>query len=141
VAEQRSPRSGTIPVPLVPQREIPWFKISVVANLVLALGLIVSILTRPSAGGGGGGGRDEITALAETNPEEALGEGAKKLGEAEEAVHYWHEFLGKEFLKAGKKDQAKVQYTWLVKNFPKDAAYKQGLAAANAKGKKPPKKK
>lgn len=140
MAEQRSPRSGTIPVPLVPQREIPWFKISVVANLVLAVGLIASFLTRPS--GGGGGGRDEIVAMAESDPGEALGEGAKKLGEAEEAVHFWHEFLGKEFLKSGKKDQAKPHYLWLVKNFPKDASYKQGLQAANSKGaKKPPKKK
>ena len=127
-------------MPLVPQREIPWFKISVVANIVLILGLAISLFTRPAAAGDG---REKITALAESNQEEALAQGAAKLGEADEAARFWHEFLGKEYLKAGKKDQARLHYAWLVKNFPKETSYRQGLASANAKGggKKPPKKK
>lgn len=140
MSQQRSPRSGTIPVPLVPQREVPWFKISVAANVILALGLIGSLFLRS---GSAGNGRDQIAALAEKDRDEALAQGAAKLNEADEATRYWHEFLGKEYLKAGKKDQAKTHYAWLTKNFPKDNNYRQGLASATAKGggKKPPKKK
>lgn len=110
------------------------------ANILLAIALAGSLFLRPASAGNG---RDQIVALAEKDHDEALAQGAAKLSEADESTRFWHEFLGKEYLKAGKKDQAKVHYGWLVKNFPKDNNYRQALNSANAKGggKKPPKKK
>ena len=139
MSEHRSPRSGTIPVPLVPQREIPWFKISVAANVVLILLLLVSLFTRSAASEDP---KAAAEALAEKSPDDAIALAAEKLTESEEATRQWHVFLGEQYLKAGKKDQARTQFAWLVKNFPKEAGYKQKLAAASAKaGKKPGKKK
>lgn len=138
MSEHRSPRSGTIPVPLVPQREIPWFKISVAANLILGLGLLISLFTRPASSQDP---KEAVEAMVEKNPEDAIGLAASQLAESEKATRYWHAFLGERYLKAGKNDLAKSHFAWLVKNFPKEAAYKQKLAAASAKPKKPGKKK
>ncbi len=137
--EHRSPRSGTIPVPLVPQREIPWFKISIAANVILGLGLVLSLLTRS---GSAEDPKAAVEAMVEKSPEEAIGLAAENLQSSEEATRYWRLFLGEQYLKAGKKDQARAHFLWLVKNFPKEAAYKQRLAATSGKpGKKPGKKK
>lgn len=139
MSEHRSPRSGTIPVPLVPQREIPWFKISVAANVVLGLLLVVSLFTRSAASENP---KAAAEAMAEKNPEDAIGLAAQGLTRSEEATRDWHVFLGEQYLKMGKKDQARTHFAWLVKSFPKEAGYKQKLAAASAKsGKKPGKKK
>lgn len=139
MSEHRSPRSGTIPVPLVPQREIPWFKISVAANVVLGLLLVISLFTRS---GGSEDPKAEASALLEKSPEDAIGLAAQQLTDSEEATRHWHVFLGEQYLKMGKKDQARPHFAWLVKNFPKEAGYKQKLAAASGKpGKKPGKKK
>lgn len=139
MSEHRSPRSGTIPVPLVPQREIPWFKISIAANIILGLGLLASLFTRPS---GSDDPKAAIEAMVEKNPEDAIGQAVQQLETSEEATRHWRVFLGEQYLKTGKKEQARAQFAWLVKNYPKEAAYKQKLAAASGKsGKKPPKKK
>ncbi len=139
MSEHRSPRSGTIPVPLVPQREIPWFKISVAANVILGLGLLISLFTRPA---GSQDPKAAVEALMEKDPDDALGQAGQQLTESEKATRHWHVFLGEQYLKMGKNDLAKPHFVWLVKNFPKEAAYKQKLAAASAKpGKKPGKKK
>ncbi len=139
MSEHRSPRSGTIPVPLVPQREIPWFKISVAANAVLGLLLLVSLFTRSGASEDP---KAEVAAMLEKSPEDAIGLAAQQLTASEEATRHWRVFLGEQYLKMGKKDQARTHFAWLVKNFPKEAGYKQKLAAASAKsGKKPGKKK
>lgn len=123
----------------MPQREIPWFKISVAANVVLALGLVISLFTRPAASQDP---KDAIQALAGKSSDEALGLAASELANAEQASRDWRQFLAEQYLKAGKHDQARTHYTWLVKNFPKEAAYRKGLAAASVKGgKKPGKKK
>ena len=138
MSEHRSPRSGTIPVPLVPQREIPWFKISVAANVILGLGLLVSLFTRPSASEDP---KATIEAMVEKSPDDALGQAAEQLAQAEKATRQWHVFLGEHYLKMGKNDLAKPHFAWLVKNFPKEAAYKQKLAASSKPVKKPGKKK
>ena len=125
-------------MPLFPQREIPWFKISVAANVILGLGLLISLFTRPAASGDP---KAAIEALLAKSPEDALGQAAEQLTESEKATRHWHVFLGEQFLKAGKNDLARPHFLWLVKNFPKEAGYKQKLAAASAKPKKPGKKK
>jgi len=123
----------------MPQREIPWFKISVAANVLLVLGLLISLFTRPAASQDP---KDAIQALSEKSSDEALGLAASELANSEQATHDWRKFLAAQYMKAGKKDQARTHYAWLVKNFPKEASYRKGLAAASAKGgKKPVKKK
>ena len=123
----------------MPQREIPWFKISVAANVVLVLGLLISLFTRPAASQEP---KDAIQAMSDKSSEEALGLAASELANAEQATREWRQFLAEQYLKAGKKEQARAHYSWLVKNFPKEAGYRKGLAAASAKGgKKPGKKK
>ena len=138
MSEHRSPRSGTIPVPLVPQREIPWFKISVAANAIVGVGLLISLFTRPAASEDP---KAAIEALLAKSPEDALGQAAEQLTQSEKATRQWHVFLGEQYLKGGKNDLARPHFLWLVKNFPKEPAYKQKLVAASAKPKKPGKKK
>ena len=136
VTQGQAPKTGTIPVPLMLEKETPWQKIAIGGIGSLAFLLILSLATRPSVPTNP---RDLVEQLRQTDSDAALKLAAGQLTEAEDDTRHWREYLAENYLKAGKKSQAYPHYLWLVRNFPKEAAYQKGLAATTPK-KAPPKK-
>jgi len=129
-------RTGTIPVPLTLEKEIPWKKVALGGICSLGFLLVLSLASRPSIPPDP---QEVVNQLERTDPDAAIKLAKAELQESIDAARHWHVYLAQKLEKAGNKEEAFSHYQWLVRNYPQDAGYKRGLNSTMPK--KPPQKK